>query len=85
MREEKVGSVSHYYGEIGVAGITMTGYLHVGDTIHIKGHTSNFTQTVDSMQLDHSQIDSAEAGDQIGVRVTDRVRIHDEVFRLVDE
>ena len=80
MAEQKVGSVSHYYGGIGVAGITVTGKLRVGDTIHVVGHTSDFTQTVDSMQIDHEQVEEAGSGDQIGIKVVDRARVHDDVF-----
>ena len=58
MSEQKVGTVSHYFGKIGVAAIDLAeGELHVGDTIHIKGHTSDFTQHVDSMQLEHDQVE----------------------------
>ncbi|MEE9298011.1 MAG: translation elongation factor-like protein [Acidimicrobiia bacterium] len=85
MGEKKVGSVSHYYGAIGVAGISVTAELNVGDTIHVIGHTSDFTQTIDSMQVDHEQVESAGAGDQIGIKVVDRTRIHDEVFRVTDD
>ena len=54
MAEEKIGIVTHYFGKIGVAALKITdGELEVGDTIHIKGHTSDFTQTVDSMQAEH--------------------------------
>ena len=57
MAEEKIGVVTHYFGKIGVAAIELTdGMLRVGDTIHVKGHTSDFTQTVDSMQMEHDRL-----------------------------
>ncbi len=80
MAEQLVGTVSHYYGELGVAGIELSGELKVGDTIHVLGHTSDFTQTVDSIQIEHETVESAKAGDPIGVKVNERARVHDQVF-----
>jgi putative protease len=83
MTEEKIGVVTHYFGKIGVAAIELTeGLLRVGDTIHVKGHTSDFTQTVDSMQVEHDSVQSAKAGDTIGMKIRDHAREHDEVFRV---
>ena len=84
MAEQQIGRVTHYFGKIGVAAIEVTdGVLSVGDTIHIKGHTSDFTQTVDSMQLDNANISEAAPGDRIGVKVPDRVRRGDAVYKTV--
>ena len=81
--EEKVGVVTHYFGKIGVAAVKLTdGSLSVGDTIHIKGHTSDFSQTVDSLQIEHDNVDSAELGQEIGMRVQEHARTHDEVFKV---
>lgn len=83
MAEEKIGHVIHYWGKIGVAGIRLTaGELKVGDTIRIKGHTSDFQQTVESMQIDGDAVDVAAAGADVGLRVADYTREHDEVFRV---
>ncbi|MHC4428445.1 MAG: hypothetical protein ACYS0D_07550 [Planctomycetota bacterium] len=83
MAEEKIGVVTHYFGKIGVAAIQITaGELRVGDTIRVKGHTSDFTQTVDSMQLEHDQVTSAKVGESIGIKVAEHAREHDEVFRV---
>ena len=79
MAEDVVGTVSHYWGEIGVAGIELSGNLKVGDTIRIKGATSDFTQTVDSIQIEHENVETAKKGDAIGVKVSERARIHDQV------
>jgi len=85
MAEQKIGVVSHYFGKAGVAGIEITdGELHVGDTIHIKGHTSDFTQTIDSMQIEHETVGVAKAGDSIGVKVTEHAREHDIVYRITN-
>ncbi len=80
MAEHLVGTVSHYYSQLGVAGIELAGALEVGDTIHIVGHTSDFTQTVDSIQIEHEMVESATAGDPIGIKVAERARVHDRVL-----
>ncbi|MDK1010798.1 MAG: translation elongation factor-like protein [Actinomycetota bacterium] len=80
MAERLVGIVSHYYGKLGVAGIVLSHELNVGDTIHILGHTSDFTQTVDSIQIEHETVESANAGEPIGVKVVERVRTNDQVL-----
>ena len=83
MTEELVGTVTHYFGKAHVAGIELTdGELHVGDSIHIVGHTSDFTQKVDSMQIDRAAVDEAHIGDMIGIRVAEHAREHDQVFRV---
>lgn len=80
MGEHLVGTVSHYWGKLGVAGIELSSELKVGDTIHVLGHTSDFTQTVNSIQIEHETVESAQAGESIGVRMNDRARVHDQVF-----
>ncbi len=86
MAEQKIGVVTHYFGKIGVAGIELTdGPLNVGDTIHVKGHTSDFSQAVDSMQLEHGTVASAAVGDSIGIKVGEHAREHDEDFRVIPD
>jgi putative protease len=80
MAEHSVGTVSHYYGNLGVVGIELSAELKVGDTIHILGHTSDFTQTVASIQIEHESVDSAKAGDPVAVKVNERARVHDQVL-----
>ena len=82
MAEHLVGTVSHYYRELGVVGIELLSELKVGDTIRILGHTSDFTQTVDSIQIEHETVESAKAGDPVGVKVTERARVHDQVLLI---
>ena len=85
MSEELVGVVDHWYGDMSVAGVRVTaGSLSVGDKIHIKGHTTDLTTTIGSMQIEHEVVSDAAVGDQVGIKVTDRVRMGDEVFRLSD-
>jgi putative protease len=83
MGEEVVGKVTDYFAKIGVAGIQMTtGSLSVGDTIRIKGHTTDVTQVVESIQLEHQGVQRAEQGKTVGIRVKDRVRRGDDVLRV---
>ncbi len=85
MAEVEIGKVTHYFGKIGVAAIEITGEsLCVGDTIHIKGHTSDFTQQIDSMQIDNQPVETATAGHTIGLKVADHAREHDTVYKVVD-
>jgi putative protease len=83
MSERLVGTVTHYFGGPGVAVIHITeGELHQGDTIHIVGHTSDFVEEVTSMEVEHQKVQTARAGDEIAVKVVERVRQHDQVFRV---
>lgn len=77
----EVGKVTNFYSKISVAVIQLTAPLNVGDTILIKGDTTNFEQTVDSMQIEHTNIQTAEAGKAIGMKVKDRVRPSDIVYK----
>ena len=67
-----------------MAGIELTAALKVGDKIHIKGHTTDLGMTVDSMQIDNVSVQVAKAGDSIGVKVSDRVRSGDTVYKVTD-
>lgn len=84
MEEEKklVGKVSHYFTKIGVAVIEVTGEISVGDEILIEGASTNFKQKIESMQIEHKNIEKAKAGDSIGMKVKDRVREGDSVYKV---
>jgi putative protease len=85
MEEKKVGEVIKYFGKIGVAAIRLSeGSLKVGDTIHIVGHTSETTQPIDSMQIENKDVQEAGPGADIGIKVKDRVREHDVVYKVVE-
>jgi len=85
MPEEKlVGKIIHYYANIGVGIVELSDGLKIGDKIHIKGHSTDFEQTIDSMQIEHQNIDSAKAGDLIGLKVVEKAREGDEVFKIVE-
>ena len=82
MADAKIGKIIHYFDKIGVAVIELTGTLSTGDTIKISGHDNEFTQTVDSMQVEHEQIPEAKKGDAVGMKVTQPVKEGDEVFKV---
>ena len=82
--ESQIGKVTHFYKKISVAIVELTDSLLVGDTIHISGHTTDLTQKVDSMQMEHQNIEKAEKGQTIGVKVTEEVRVKDLVFKVTD-
>ena len=82
MAEIEIGSVTRYFARIGVAGIKLTGELSEGDTIHIVGHTTDHTQSVQSMQLENETISEAQAGQEIGIKVLERVRPNDQVYKV---
>ncbi len=83
MAEEVVGQVTDYFGKVGVAAVQVTaGTLSVGDTIRVKGHTTDLTQAVESMQLEHQAVQQAAVGQTVGIRVRDRVRRGDSVLRV---
>ena len=83
MKEQEIGYVSKYFGQISVAAIEITaGKLSVGDTIHIKGHTTDLKEEITSMQIEHDAVEIAKKGDSIGVQVSDKTRRKDKVFKL---
>lgn len=85
MAEVELGKVTHYFGKIGVAAIEITqDSLAVGDTIHVKGHTSDFTQRVDSMQIDGQPVEEATVGQSVGIQVPEHAREHDTVYKIVE-
>lgn len=82
---EKVGEIIHYFTKISVAVVDVSASLKVGDQIAIKGMTTNFEQKVGSMQIEGEDIEEAKDGDDIGMKVADRVRKGDIVYRLMEQ
>lgn len=81
--EEAIGTVTHYYSHLSVAVVQINkGTLRTGNTIHVKGHVTDFTQAVESMEYEHQHIDQAAAGQSVGLKVKDHAREHDIVFVL---
>ena len=86
MSERLIGTVTHYFKGPGVAVVHVTeGELHQGDRIHVLGHTSDFVEEVTSMEVDHAKVDHAGPGDEVAVKVIERAREHDKVFKIVPD
>jgi translation elongation factor EF-Tu-like GTPase len=83
MEEGKlIGKVTHYFGKIGVAVIKLEDNLKVGDTIRIVGGETDFTQTVESMEVEHQKIQEAKPGDSVGLKISQKVREGYKVYKL---
>ncbi|TSC53765.1 MAG: hypothetical protein LiPW39_97 [Parcubacteria group bacterium LiPW_39] len=83
MAEEKlIGKVTHYFGNISVGIIELDGKLKVGDKIHVKGSSTDFEQAVDSMQIEHQNVQEAKSGDAIGVKAAQKVKEGDSVYKI---
>ena len=78
----EIGKVTHFYTKISVAVIELTGSISVGDKIVLRGANTDFEQVVESMQIEHENVERAEAGQSIGLRVTDRTREGDVVYKV---
>ncbi|MFA5629063.1 MAG: translation elongation factor-like protein [Dehalococcoidales bacterium] len=83
MSEIKVGVVSDFFARPVVAGIELSDKLSVGDTIRIKGHTTEMELVISSMQLDNNSVESAKAGESVGIKVSERVRPGDTVYKVI--
>lgn len=84
MPEEEIGGVSDFFAHPVVAGIDLTARLKVGDKIHIKGHTTDLEFVVDSMEINNAPVTEAKAGDAIGIKVSERVRRGDKVYKVTE-
>lgn len=84
--EEEIGKITHYFSKINVGVLELSkGTLQIGDTIHIKGHTTDFYQKVESMQAEHNSVDSAKPGEPVGVKVESPVRENDIIFKVTED
>jgi len=77
-----VGAITHYFSHVQAAVIKLKGPLAIGETVKIKGHTTDLTQIITSMQIDRVDISSAKKGDEIGLQVSSRVRQNDKVYKI---
>ncbi len=84
MAEELVGTVSDFFARPVVAGIEMTGTLKVGDKIHILGHTTDLEMVIESMQINNVNVTEAKSGDSVGIKVSDRVRSGDKIYKVTE-
>ena len=86
MKEGKIGIVSNQFSKISVAAVDITdGTVSVGDTIHFLGHTTDFETTVHSMQIEHKFVTEAKKGDGVGIKVPEKVREGDKVYKIVTD
>ncbi len=86
MAERYVGTVTHFYKAPSVAVVQLVeGGLAVGDEVHFVGHTSDFTERVTSLEMEHGKVDHAATGEEVAVKVIARVRPHDRVFKVVPD
>ena len=84
MPEVEIGKVTDFFAHPVVAGIELTGSLKLGDKIHIQGHTTDMEFTVDSMQVNNADVTEGKPGDAIGIKVSDRVRRGDRIYKVTD-
>ena len=82
MDEEFVGTVSHYFAQPQVGAVKLEAELRVGDLLHIRGRTTEFEQTVNSMQIEHEPVETADPGSEVGIEVLERVREGDQIFKV---
>ncbi len=79
-KRKSIGEVTHYYGDLEVAVVKFSRAVKSGEKVHFKGATTDFEQTLDSMQFDHKSTDEAKKGKEVGIKVKDKVRAGDEVY-----
>jgi putative protease len=85
MQEKEIGTITHYFGKISVGIIKLTDTLNVGDTIHVRGIHDDFTQVVESMQVEHENVIEAQKGKEVGIKVIGKVHENDKVFKVIEE
>jgi hypothetical protein len=78
---DAIGRVTHYFSQLSVAAVKLEAPIRVGQRIHIKGHTTDIEQTVDSLEVEHEQVESAGPNDDVALHVDDHVRDHDTIYR----
>ncbi len=79
--ERPIGQVTHYFGKVGVMAVQLSDTLSVGDQIHVVGHSTDFVTSVQSMQIEHESVSQAGAGDSVGIKIEERARPGDMVYR----
>jgi hypothetical protein len=82
MQEQLVGTVTHYFAKPGVGVVQLVADVNAGDMLHFRGHTTDFEQKAGSLEVEHGAVDNAGAGTEIAIKVAERVRAHDQVYRV---
>lgn len=80
--EKEIGRITHYFSHVSVGIISLSDTLKIGDKIHVKGHTSDFSESVTSMQIEHKDVTEAKAGESVGIKVPQKVHEHDVVYKV---
>ena len=75
-----IGTIEHYYSKLGVGIVKLSDSLKVGDQIKVKGHTTDLEQIIDSIQINHQDVQTAKKGDVVGIKIKDKVREDDKVY-----
>ena len=83
-KEVEVAQVMDYFSHVGVVALKVTAEnIKVGDVLHFKGHTTDFIEEVKSIQIEHETVTEAKVGDEVGIKVKERIRVHDQVFKVI--
>ncbi len=85
MTGKRVGTVTHYFDHLSVAVLALTEGIRLGDTLHFLGHSTDFKQQVASLQIEHKEVESAKPGEDVAMKVTQRVHPNDSIFRIEGE
>ena len=85
MPELLTGEITHFYSKLGVAAVNLRTPLHIGDHIHVLGHTTDMEEVLDSMEVDHHKVDIAKPGDDVAIKVVEKVREGDKVYREMED
>ena len=85
MSGKRVGKVTHYFDHLSVAVMALTEKIEVGDTLHFLGHSTDFKQQVTSMQIEHKSVESAKPGEDVAIKVDQRVHPNDAIFKVEGE
>ncbi len=85
MAEERIGTITHYFAKPEVGVVKLEADVKIGDMLHFRGHTTDFQQKLESMEVDHAPVESAEPGAEVAFKVSQRVRQGDEVYRVTPD
>ena len=85
MKEKEIGVVTHYFGHVSVGIIELCDSLAVGDVVHVKGAHDDFTQTIESIQVEHEDVTQGKKGDVVGIKVIQKVHSHDKVYKVTEQ
>jgi translation elongation factor EF-1alpha len=81
----KIGRISHYYDRIGVAVLSLTGKLQLGDMVHITGHSTDITQKVVSLEIEHQKVSAVGPGDEVALKVNQPAKKGDAIYKIIEE